>query len=135
MRKIKKVEYDDYECSSNGEEKCPYCGYDNFVEVEDYWGQEEDRITQCGNCEKFYVSTIFYDVSFTTEPYENKFLYERDRISKNIIKYKNSLNKAIDEKDESLIDYYASIIKYEYKNLEKLAKEAENILGEDVFRE
>ena len=131
LEDIKEVEYNDWECLSNEDiAKCPYCGYDNYIEAEYFGGQDDEKVDQCGKCERYFVHQINYTVTFTSEPYENHYLSQRRMIEHSIKTHKENLNKA--KKNETdMVEHYSSIIDYKAKELTKLEKEARTYLGVD----
>lgn len=127
---IKEVEYDSLECLANSDAKCPYCGYDNFIESEDYGGQDDEEIEECGECGKYFVHQIDYEITFTSQPYENHYLDKRKSVEKQL-KYCNELlNKAKKEKSDDA-EYYSAIVRHKARELADLENEAKQYLGVD----
>lgn len=115
-REIKKFEYDDIKCFMNNDAVCPYCGYENYIEPESYGGQDEETVEECGNCGKTFVHKIDYSITFTSEPYENWYLGQRESLLKRIKRYEQ------DSEDE-LYKSYLNHLKKELEDLDTKAKE------------
>lgn len=78
MKEIKKVDYNEMECLAEDEAVCPYCGYENCIEPDDYKGQDEEEFEVCGECERTFVHEINYRITFTSEPLENYYLRRKE---------------------------------------------------------
>lgn len=121
MIEIKKVNYDDLKCCGNEDEAiCPYCGEANYIEPDDYKGQDEEAFEECVNCGKTFVHQINYKISFTSEPYENWGLREIKWRSERLKEYKDSNEKF----SQNAVEYFS-------KNVEELIYEASKILEEN----
>lgn len=120
MIEIKQVEYDDLKCFNNEDEAiCPYCGEANYIEPDDYMGQDEEVIEECGYCEKTFVHQINYTISFTSEPYENWVLRKIKSYSERVEDYK----KTNEDFGEDAVEYFS-------KRLEEIIRKASEVLGE-----
>ena len=128
-REIKKVEYDEWKCLANSEAICPYCGCENYIEPETYKGQDEETIEECGNCGKTFVHQIDYNITFSSEPYENWVLREINNYEGQIKNLEELKNEAPVERNKGLNkEYYQSVIDYHQRELDKLLKQAEKVL-------
>ena len=131
-REIKEVEYDDLKCFRNSDAVCPYCGYENYIEGENYKGQDEETAEECGNCGKAFVHTIDYNITFSSEPYENWALREINNYKRQIKHYEKFKGEAPEDREKGLNkEYYQGIIDYIQNELDKLLKEAERVLGDE----
>ena len=86
---MREIEYDEWECSSNTDARCPYCGHENEMILENEYDGDESE-AECGNCEKTFMYTVRVTVNFDTRPAENYYLSEKERISRRIEHYKSS---------------------------------------------
>jgi hypothetical protein len=123
MKELKNVEYDDIECSYNRDAVCPYCGLPNYIEEEDYKGQDEETIEECGGCGKKFVHTIDYDIRFSSEPYENWLMEKIARCNNDIKYYKLRITKA----DHEELDYLQTMLKQHEEELAEFVEEAEKL--------
>lgn len=126
---IKEIEYDEYDCNSNGEAVCPYCGYKCELIGEDYGDQDEELEMECFDCGKTFIYTTDYSVTFSTEPYENWILSEMKNCKRCIQNYKDDMDKAPEDRNEGLNkEYYKWIIEKYEKDFEELVKKAKRVL-------
>lgn len=131
-REIKEVEYDDLKCFGNSDAVCPYCGCENYIEPEDYGGQDEETVEECDNCGKTFVHQIDYNITFTSEPYENWVLREIKNLEGSIRNCQDDMNKAPTDRSEGLNkEYYQRIVDHIQNELDKLLKEAEEVLSDE----
>lgn len=131
MREIKEVEYDETDCFANDEAKCPYCGHKCELIGEDYGAQDEEQEMQCFECDKTFIYTTDYSVTFSTEPYENWILREIKNSERQLRNLKDDMEKAPDNRKQGLDkEYYKWRIETEQKNLETLKNKAERALRE-----
>lgn len=119
---IKEVEYNYAQCLGDGEAVCPYCGYENFIESEDYGGQDDEKIELCGNCEKYFVHQINYTITFSSEPYENYYIRTRKSLEEQRARYE--LNIKGDHNDS----YYRMLLNNVQHEIYKLDEETRKIL-------
>lgn len=112
MLKIKKVEYDELDCSGNSYARCPYCGEKNYADesLED----EESCEMECDACEKTFVCEADYTVTYKTQPYENWVIDEIARLERKITYYKGKNT-----------DYAESMISLFQKKKDKLTADKE----------
>lgn len=65
---IKGVEYDEYNCNSNDEVVCPYCGYECELIGEYYGGQDGEELEiECLDCGKTFIYKTNHSITFSTE--------------------------------------------------------------------
>lgn len=86
MIDVKEVEYNEVDCSCNSEAVCPYCGHGNEIILENESEGEAEEI-ECGNCEKTFMYTLRISVDYDTQPVENYYLKERQRLQNRIERY------------------------------------------------
>lgn len=120
MIEVKRVEYDRADCSANNEPACPYCGHLNEtteLRVEDC----VTEITECDSCGKTFSYKPTISFSFETMPYENHYLNERKW---------QEVQKKLCESVLIKSSWSESQIKKHAEEIERLDKEADEILGE-----
>ena len=123
--KIKKVEYDNMQCTAIEDHAvCPYCGEANYIEPDHCLGQDEEEFEVCGECERTFVHQINYTVTFTSEPLENYYLDTKKRKLERIEYLKEKIKEGGEFK-EMYLDY----IGHAKKELEEFEKEMLEMLG------
>jgi len=131
-REIKEVEYDDLKCFNNSEAVCPYCGYENYIEPESYKGQDEETIEECGNCGKTFVHTIDYNITFSSEPYENWVLRQMNNCKRRIKHCEELRDEAPVDRNEGLNkEYYQGNVDYIQNELDEFLKQVERVLSDE----
>ena len=103
MSEIKEIGYDEIRSSYNDKAICPYCGYENYVEGEDYGNQDEEQPDVCGSCQRHFVRVMQISITFNSEPVENFYLHEKERIEKQIKSYEKDKDPKLLELNEMLI--------------------------------
>ena len=88
MREVKPVKYKVWNFTANDEAVCPYCEHGNEIEVEDERDGEEFEI-ECGGCDRTFVYSCNFSVSFDTKPLENYYLEEREKLVQRLIHFEN----------------------------------------------
>lgn len=86
MIDVKEVDYHELDCSYNNEAVCPYCGHDNEIILENEYDGDENE-TECANCEKIFMYRVRVSVEFDSQPAENYYLKERQRLQDRIDRY------------------------------------------------
>lgn len=119
---IKEVEYDNIQCYGNSEAVCPYCGCKNYVETESYGDQDDETVEECGSCGKYYVHTIDYSITFSSEPYENYYIRKRKHLEKQHKRYELNI------KENHNVEYYKMLLNNTQKEILELDREAREIL-------
>ena len=126
MRKdIEEVDYNETDCWGEENAVCPYCGYENYIESENYGGQDDENIEECDECGKNFIYQIDYSVTFTSEPLENYYL----RCKRSKLHRINRLKSRIEKnKDKEYLNY---MLEHYEKELEKLREETLPLLEEE----
>ena len=86
MIDVKEVEFDELDCSYNNEAVCPYCSHDNVI-ILDGEDDGDENETECANCEKIFMYRVRVSVEFDSQPVENYYLKERQRLQSRIERY------------------------------------------------
>lgn len=86
MINVKEVEFDEWDCTGEDDAVCPYCGHNNEI-ILDGEREGEQVETECGSCEKTFMYGFFTSVTYDTQPVENYYLEERERILNRIDRY------------------------------------------------
>lgn len=115
MKEITKVNYNRIKCSNEHKAICPYCEYENKVDAEDYGDQDENQLDYCCNCEKQFIRQINYTVTFSTEPVENYYIREKERLQNRIECLKSEFAK--DDAEKQYIDFYLESCEYDLEQL------------------
>jgi len=128
MREVKPVKYDEWNCSGEDEAVCPYCGHSNDIVLEshNYCTEGEEKQTKCEECEKTFVYSFSVSVTYSTEPFENYYLREREKLVQRLIHFENEpvIYKWQDEAALRTKD-----------DIESLDKRIEKILEEETHEE
>ena len=130
--KVKPVDYDEFNTDYRHNAVCPYCGCENEVYPENYKGQDEEDESKCGECERTFIYTIDYDITFCSYPFENWAFEEISRINRVIATLKDDMKKAPETPNETTNldkDWYKNVIKYKEEELDKLKKKVNEVLG------
>ena len=123
LENTKPIGYDNINCYMNESIVCPYCGYKDEANGEDYGKQDEIIVSECSACGKSFICKTDYTVRFTTEPYENHYIRTRNSIEKTIKWWQESSSE-----DEEIVKIN---LLYWNKILSDLNKEAKLLLSEE----
>lgn len=65
-------EPEDFDLRGNHEAKCPYCGFDNYVESCDFRYEDDSEEMECSKCEREFmvlgVISVYYNTSKKEAP-------------------------------------------------------------------
>lgn len=123
LENIKPIGYDNINCHMDESIVCPYCGYKDEANGEDYGEQDEIIVSECSDCGKSFIYKTDYTVRFTTEPYENHYIRTRNSIE-NTIKWWQETSSEDEETIKINLLYWNKI-------LSDLDKEAKLLLSEE----
>lgn len=123
LENTKPIGYDNINCYMDESIVCPYCGYKDEANGEDYGEQDEIIVSECSACGKSFIYKTDYTVRFTTEPYENHYIRTRNSIEKTIKWWQERSSE-----DEEIIKIN---LLYWNKILSDLDKEANLLLSEE----
>ena len=126
MRKIKPVKYKVWECASNDQAVCPYCGaWHDLIENTEISSDKEGASfeTECLECGRTFIYTYKISAAFDTKPTENHYLEEREALVKKIKGYENATG---------LYDWQKEMLLQHKNELERLDEWIEKILGDEI---
>jgi transposase-like protein len=84
LENLEPIEYDGLACSYESKAICPYCGYENDVDAENYGDQDEWQEDYCDSCERYFVRQTDYTIEFNTMPLENYIIDEIKNMKRNL---------------------------------------------------
>jgi transposase-like protein len=125
LEKLKPKEYDDLACSYESEAVCPYCGHKNYVEAEDYGGQDDWQEDYCGNCERHFVRQTNYTIEFNTKPLENYIIDEIRNLKRNLKYAEERLLKEDTQYYRQYVEIHRSQLKIAIDKYTKMLEENE----------
>lgn len=127
-KEIAEVDYNEVDCWGEDNAVCPYCGYENYIEPENYRGQDGEDIEECGECGKNFIRQIDYSVTFTSEPLENYYLRRRQMLLNQIDRLKTRIENNEDSRHlVYMLEHYEGA-------LEELKEEILPLLEEEEWK-